>query len=586
MEGPVSGDDLDSLLGNAENEMRSGNPSGAAVLYDELLDRAPIEALEGKAAALALEGRFADALECHDRLIATGGQSATPERLIARSHILSRLGRYDEAIRDLDAALAQAGPSTGLLSERALCLRHAGRTEEARDAYMAALEADKDNPTLLGALGDVLLDLRHVSEAVGVFQKASRGNGGFTEVDWVTRGNRLLAADRAEDAIAMFESANRERSNADAWRGMGQAQLVLGEYEKSLEAARRAVELDPSDGSMWHLRASALTALKRPDEALQDLEVATRNEPKLAPAWTDMAKLLAGLGRFDEAVAAAHRAIELNGQSSAAWSGLGLYQYQLGDKESALKSWQQAFSLNPQSAWAANNISVVLSDSGRFTEALEWHDRALAIDETEATFWANKAETMANLGQDTDAAKILDEAARVVSSPASLLRSKVRLLAEYLTRPKEALQLLKSGTQSWPEDNYIAADYAELLLINGQYDAALTKATEVISRGTAPVTTRSMRFIILASHVLSHGTEGSDPYLQDFVDAHLAAVAHEGRSRGRVTYASLRSALGEKSLPPVAKLLLLTLIDVQEQRVVSSELSFFASNDATPMPVA
>ena len=569
-------DDVKSLRACADRQMNDGDASQALETYNEVLARAPddIEALEGKAAALALEGRYTEALECHNALVASG--TDRPSRLQFRSKILVLLGRYVEAIVDLDAALAAGGSPVELLRDKAMCLQRAGRLSEAAEAYQQALGIARDDPTTLAGLGDLLLDIGSVSAAMETFESASRTGAGFTELDWVSRGNRLLAAGQAEEALGMFRAANAVRPTKEAWRGIAQAHLDLRQYADAAKAAGRTCELAPEDALVWHIRALALSGLGRRSEALESFRKATTLDPQFETAWSDRAMLLSDLERFEEAIEVGRRAIDINPGSAKLWRKLGLYLYHSDDHQGALDSWKHALTLDPQSAWAANNASIVLNENKRYEEALELIDHALSIDNTEDVFWCNKADILEGLGRAEDAIKLLESGMDAVRSPKDLVRRKVRLLCDTLGRTKDALDVLATAAQTWPSDNQVAGDFAELLLINGRYDEAKNLASTIAScPETNPVTRCAMRFAILTAHVLTSGLADSDRYLTDFTICYMRTLTQIGKARLRFGYEALRPLLLTDSVSVAERLLLLTLIDVQEQRISPSSLSFF-----------
>jgi tetratricopeptide (TPR) repeat protein len=72
---------------------------------DRLLrnDDTDIEALNLRAAALLILGRYEDALQATNRIIDLIGPS--PDALLHRARVLRRLGRYGESMRDAKAVL-------------------------------------------------------------------------------------------------------------------------------------------------------------------------------------------------------------------------------------------------------------------------------------------------------------------------------------------------------------------------------------------------------------------------------------------------------------------------------------------------
>jgi len=187
--------------------------------------------------------------------------------------------------------------------------------------------------------------------------------------DYEERGLRLLHAGRAEEALAVFEEAER-RFPGDAELLMGQAmsRLRLGDFAAScviLESLRRT--RPTAEG----LQALSEAYLER-GMIKQSMDVAVE---AVNGVGTD-AKPAYRLGRafyehrrFAEAFPFYERAAELAPTWAEAWFGLGACQWALRQPAAAEASLRRAVQLDPADWQAQQFLGCVLCDVGRKAEA-------------------------------------------------------------------------------------------------------------------------------------------------------------------------------------------------------------------------
>jgi tetratricopeptide (TPR) repeat protein len=167
---------------------------------------------------------------------------------VQRAELLAELGRYDEAVEELAAGLAQKPRDVPMLHMLARVHLAAGRAADALAAVDAALALAPARIPLLALRGLALMDLRRFTEAAEV-------------------AGRILAlaptdpyAQRAAAAI-LAGSRNGQPALDAAWRAVelapreAQAHLVLALVATGLHlfdlaerAYREALELDPTLG--------------------------------------------------------------------------------------------------------------------------------------------------------------------------------------------------------------------------------------------------------------------------------------------------------------------------------------------------
>jgi tetratricopeptide (TPR) repeat protein/uncharacterized membrane protein len=194
-------------------------------------------------------------------------------------------------------------------------------------------------------LGEALLDVGKVSEAIGRYEQALQIQPDYAEAH-NNLGNALVKEGRLRDAI--------------------------GHYEQALRIAPDLAEAHYNLGI-------ALERAGRFQDALKHYEQAVRIKPDYADAHNNLGITLARLGRLPEAMGHFEQALRLKPDSAEMHSNLGGVLRRTGKLEEAIEQYRQALQIQPNLAEAHYNLGVALEQAGRFQDALEHYEQALRI---------------------------------------------------------------------------------------------------------------------------------------------------------------------------------------------------------------
>ena len=154
----------------------------------------------------------------------------------------------------------------------------------------------------------------------------------------------------------------------------------LMELEKT---CRRAIEIDPQNVLAWVSLGFVYTGLSRPDDAEEAYRKAIEIEPPDGSDWEFKGMILhKNLSRFDDAEQAYRKAIEIDPENAWAWARLGLLlREELCRFDDAEEAYRRAAEIEPQDAWRWAELGSLLCDKlSRFDEAEEAFRRAIEID--------------------------------------------------------------------------------------------------------------------------------------------------------------------------------------------------------------
>lgn len=250
--------------------------------------------------------------------------------------------------------------------------REAGRLEEARREYRAALELDPASVETLVNLAET---------------------------------ERSLGATPREELALLRRAAALNPTSAVVWENVGDALLRDGKTKEAVDAAAKAASLDATSARARAKWAVALREVGRRDEALRRAAEASRLDAKDADVQYALGRLAEDESRWSQAEASFRRAVKAAPSHGLAWANLGVCLHRQGRLKEALGAMRSAVKLLPSSPDAHRNLGALLDDMGREKEA------AVAYRETvrlQPSFWLNwhaLGVVLQKAGDDTGAAE-------------------------------------------------------------------------------------------------------------------------------------------------------------------------------------
>jgi adenylate cyclase len=143
----------------------------------------------------------------------------------------------------------------------------------------------------------------------------------------------------------------------------GLVELFRHRHTQALEAAERAIALDPNYADAQALRAWILSYAGRPDEGLGALDKAIRLNPRIpASYWDVLGELHYVQGRYGETVEALERALEANPAHERARIWLAAAYAQVGREEDAAWQVAEVLSLDPAFSLAGMQLAFPFKD--------------------------------------------------------------------------------------------------------------------------------------------------------------------------------------------------------------------------------
>jgi len=217
---------------------------------------------------------------------------------------------------------------------------------------------------------------------------------------------RYFLAKRGGDnilkSIELFKQAtNLDESFSEAWSGMSYAYGLATVYTRkissslasdlALEAARKAIEMDPENAEAYMALARTLGHKDRDIvDALENFEKALLLAPNNVDIINMYGDFLIHNGDFEKALEMEWRAIELDPLAAVHYSDLAFLMLLLQRNEEALEAAQTSARLAPESYDRLEPLIVVLIRLGKYERAKELMNMAtdkLAADPGYVSYW-------------------------------------------------------------------------------------------------------------------------------------------------------------------------------------------------------
>ena len=269
-------------------------------------------------------------------------EEAPSDREAAEAYIRALLGdaRYEEAIHATEVFLARFpdGEDRGALAVGA--------------ARVAATMGDHDTARRL-------------------LRSAGRGAERSPE-DMLTSAEILSALGDTMEAVSIYEDYLASNpDDAGALVGLGQASMMLGDYQRAEENLRRAVEKDPKNAEALASLGILLVRRGMTDEARSNLSAALDLSPDQPDALFGMSMLAHDRGDFNEARRLIEGALEQQPLHQGMNALYGLIVSRQGNCEEAIPLLRYSLQLDPESVDLHAALVTCYEETGRPEMAAE-----------------------------------------------------------------------------------------------------------------------------------------------------------------------------------------------------------------------
>ena len=265
-------------------ELDSGNLSSAEATFKKALDLEPrsAEVLSNLGVTLFQMRRFEEARQSCNRAIAL--RPNYPEALNGLGNALTRLKLIEEAIEQYDRAIDRKPDYADAYVNRGMALLLLDRDLQADVDFDRAVSFRPGYLEAIVGKGLVQLKMRHLETALQTFNGVLKVRPNFSEA-LACRGMVYLDMRSTSLALQDFEAALVTNAMLEvAWSGKAQACLLSNDIAPSIDASRRALELDPMSESAITVLGSCHARLGETAKAVEYYDRALAIKPNYEQA--------------------------------------------------------------------------------------------------------------------------------------------------------------------------------------------------------------------------------------------------------------------------------------------------------------
>ncbi|MGI9014006.1 MAG: tetratricopeptide repeat protein [Phycisphaerales bacterium] len=209
---------------------------------------------------------------------------------------LQMLNRFVEAIRAYHRALVIRPDSPQANLNMATTYLQMGDAQAARNFAEKAVELDPESGPARVNLGAVYDKLGMHAEAIDTYRVAMELMDPTPELV-LNLVQTLRTSERYNEMINAAETLNRREPNANAFEAIGYGHFKLRDYDRSMAAYQRAVELDDTNWPSWNgIGCNAvnrwLLSKKRDADAKRTAGEALRKSLKINPRQENVLQLV------------------------------------------------------------------------------------------------------------------------------------------------------------------------------------------------------------------------------------------------------------------------------------------------------
>ncbi|WP_435754119.1 tetratricopeptide repeat protein [Salipaludibacillus sp. CF4.18] len=292
----------------------------------------------------------------------------------------SELGKEDEAIDMLteikqdDDSYIQAQLLLADLYESQ------GLEEVAEQKLIEALKNEPNDSVLQFGLGEFYLNRGDYNHAISYYRKAIH-QGDLPDELPIQPQLRLAEAYSAtgefEDALLYYKEGLDEEETTDGLFGYGFTALQLEDYETSVKAFNRLLEMDPDYTTVYSYLAKAFIALNQREEAMTVLQDGIKKDEFNEDLYLELARLHLKSGENKEGRQYLEKVIALNPSNVTAVKELLAYFEENEDFESVLELLSFLDDYNEYDPVYERYRGKALFEDDQVEEALEAYEVAL-----------------------------------------------------------------------------------------------------------------------------------------------------------------------------------------------------------------
>lgn len=196
----------------------------------------------------------------------------------------------------------------------------------------------------------------------------------FIEIAYENRGVYYKDHNQLDKMLVDYEFVTQKLNskNEKIWSNLGNLYGLMKQFDKSLAAYSRAIELNPNNSSTYLNRAITFSMMGQYAQSLPDFDKSIELAPEVALTYKNRAYTLMQLGKFDQSITDYDLALRLNEYDTLSFLNRGISKFNAKRYADALADFKTYIGMAPNNPQAYYNASISANGLGQYAEALQF----------------------------------------------------------------------------------------------------------------------------------------------------------------------------------------------------------------------
>jgi serine/threonine protein kinase/tetratricopeptide (TPR) repeat protein len=288
---------------------------------------------------------------------AVNADPQNPDVHVTLGDLRRQTGKYDDAVAEYKAALAQQSNNTDAILGLAETYKMSGKVTEAEAAYRKAIDLQPNYWGGYSKLGAFLASKGRYSDSAQQFEKVVQLNPDSSQ-GYNNLGGIYAQMGRYDDAIKVFQQSIRKKPTDQAYSNLGTCYYFLGRYSDAATAFESAARLTPKHYFYWANLGDAYRWIPGAEERATHA--------------------------YDQAIVLAHSELQLNPLNASIRARLAECLAKRGRIADANSEITRALTAAPSSVGVMHRAAIVANVQGDSTAAVRWLSQAIAGGDSKA----------------------------------------------------------------------------------------------------------------------------------------------------------------------------------------------------------
>jgi tetratricopeptide (TPR) repeat protein len=220
----------------------------------------------------------------------------------------------------------------------------------------------------------------------------------------------------SSDAVRAFSMAIQFiPRHHQTWSDLGEAYLVLKQYDEAIAAYQEAIALDPANANLHGGLGSVYQACKQCERAIDVYQHAIALDSTNANLYNGLGNVHLACKQYEEAEIVYRQAIALDAAHPGVYHNLGEVYRIIKQYDAAIEAYKQAILIDPDFVYPYNGLGIIYNLLGQNDGVLDVYRRLIEINPDDSGSLFFLARTARQLGDLAQAKEYIDRAQSLLS---------------------------------------------------------------------------------------------------------------------------------------------------------------------------